>query len=521
VIPRASNGQFVSDLTQNDFQILEDGVPQQVASMVLVHGGRVFNILQPPAPSSSPPVEGLILPALRPRDPTASRIFIVLVDDLHFTAIETPYVRALLKKVVGNLFHEGDMFAMFSTGPSSLEIPLSYDRVLLEEGISRVAGHGMSYRDIMDGRDGSLGPQGLRHNAHVAFKTAFELLGNLEKVRDRRKALILVSNGYDFDPFPEGRRGTDQVFGGRYGSPWADPDRGDRFLQLERQGNRFADGDLAAEMAALNERAPLDLRVNMVRSNRESVLARLRADGFDAKPTPFARSGVRLVDARQIDAHPLYRDGLIEIQDEGSQIVAALVGAQAGERIIDYCAGAGGKALALAAVMGDHGEIIACDTSSARLRKMAPRLARAGVKIVHPRSMEEAGVQGKFDRVLLDVPCSGIGAWRRRPEARWLLSEDKLIEYNDLQDDLLVKGAMITAKNGALVYATCSVLKSEGEDRIASFLERVPGFEVVDADQIWPKLLDGVRPDQGSFVNLSPATSGTDGFFVAVLRNTT
>ena len=251
VIPRASNGQFVSDLTQNDFQILEDGVPQQVASMVLVHGGRVFNILQPPAPSSPPPVEGLILPAPRPRDPTASRIFIVLVDDLHFTAIETPYVRALLKKVVGGLFHEGDMFAMFSTGPSSLEIPLSYDRVLLEEAISRVAGHGMSYRDIMDGRDGSLGPQGLRHNAHVAFKTAFELLGNLEKVRDRRKALILVSNGYDFDPFPEGRRGTDQVFGGRYGSPWADPDRGDRFLQLERQGNRFADGDLAAEMAAL------------------------------------------------------------------------------------------------------------------------------------------------------------------------------------------------------------------------------------------------------------------------------
>lgn len=279
--------------------------------------------------------------------------------------------------------------------------------------------------------------------------------------------------------------------------------------------------NLAAEMAALNERAPLDLRVNTARSNRESILARLRADGFNAEPTPFARSGVRLVDARQIDAHPLYRDGLLEIQDEGSQIVAALVGAQAGERIIDYCAGAGGKALALAAVMGDHGEIIACDTSSARLRKMAPRLARAGVNIVHPRSMEEAGVQGKFDRVLLDVPCSGIGAWRRRPEARWHLAEEKLIEYNDLQDDLLVKGATITAKNGALVYATCSVLRSEGEDRIASFLERVPGFEVVDADQIWPELLDGVRPDQGPFVNLSPAASATDGFFVAVLRNTT
>lgn len=250
VIPRAANGQFVSDLTEEDFQILEDGVQQQIASVVLVHGGRVFNVLQPTAASSPPAVEGLILPRPRPRDPTAGRIFILLVDDLHFTAIETPYVRALLKKVVGNLFHEGDMFAMFSTGPSSIEIPLSYDRVLLQEAISKVAGHGMSYRDIMDGRDGSQGPQGVRHNAHVAFKTAYELLGNLDRVRDRRKALILVGNGYDFDPFPEGRRGTDQVFGGRYGSPWADPERGDRFL-LEQNGNRFADGDLAAEMASL------------------------------------------------------------------------------------------------------------------------------------------------------------------------------------------------------------------------------------------------------------------------------
>ena len=227
-----------------------------------------------------------------------------------------------------------------------------------------------------------------------------------------------------------------------------------------------------------------------------------------------------MVDARRIDAHPLYREGLIEIQDEGSQIVAALVGAQPGERIIDYCAGAGGKALALAATMGDHGEIIACDMSSARLRNIAPRVARAGAKIVKPRSVEDAGASGKADRVLLDVPCSGTGAWRRRPEVRWLISEEKLQEYNELQDNILVKGAELTPKNGTLVYATCSVLRAEGEDRIASFLDRAPSFEVVDADKLWPKLLEGVRPDQGPFVNLSPATSGTDGFFVAVLRNT-
>lgn len=253
VIPRAANGQFQADLSAEDFQVLEDGVPQQIASMVLVHGGRVFNVVQPPAaaPPAAAALEGLILPKAKPADATAGRIFIVVVDDLHFTAIETPHVRALLKKVVSSLFHPGDMFAMFSTGPSSVEIPVSYDRALLESAISKVAGHGMSYRDIMEGRDGAQGPQGLRFNAHVAFRTAYELLGNLERIRDRRKALILVSNGYDFDPFPQGRAGKDQVFGGRYGSPWVDPERGDRFLALEEQNNRFADGDLASELAAL------------------------------------------------------------------------------------------------------------------------------------------------------------------------------------------------------------------------------------------------------------------------------
>ena len=261
VIPRSAGGQFVPDLAAEDFQILEDGVPQQIASVVLVHGGRVFSVLQPPTSAAPASPEGLILPKARPTGNTAGRIFVLVVDDLHFTAIETPHVRALLKKVVKNLFHPGDMFAMFSTGPSSVEIPVSYDRAVLENAISKVAGHGMSYRDIMEGRDGSQGPQGLRHNAHVAFKTAYELLGNLEHVRDRRKTLILVSNGYDFDPFPQGRTGTDQVFGGRYGSPLVDPERGDRFLLLEQQNNRFTDGDLASELSALTGAAN---RVNAV-----------------------------------------------------------------------------------------------------------------------------------------------------------------------------------------------------------------------------------------------------------------
>ena len=250
VIPRGQNGRFVSDLVADDFQVLEDAVPQKVASLVLVHGGRVFNLAMPAAPATASP-DGLVLPAPRTTADAGGRVFVLIVDDLHFTATETPVVRALLRKVITRLFHDGDMVAMFSTGPSSIEIPVSYDRKLLESAVSKVSGHGMSYRDIMDARDGSQGPQGLRYQAHVAFKTAYELLGNLERVRNRRKALILISKGYDFDPFPAGRTGTDQVFGGRYGSPWVNPDNGDRFLALEQANNRFADADLASEVAAV------------------------------------------------------------------------------------------------------------------------------------------------------------------------------------------------------------------------------------------------------------------------------
>ena len=249
VIPRTGDGRFVADLGKDDFEIRDDGALQTVASLVLVHGGRVFNVLQPAAAANDQ--DGIILPSAARTDTTAGRIFIILIDDLHFTATDTPLVRALLKKVASTMLHEGDMFAVFSTGPSSIEVPMTYDRARLTEIISNVAGHGMSYRDIMDSHDGSQGPQGLRQNAHVAFSTAYQLMSGLEQVHNRRKAVILISNGYDFDPYPDGRKGTDQVSGGRYGTPWVDPSRGDRFLALEEEHNRFADADLSSELAAL------------------------------------------------------------------------------------------------------------------------------------------------------------------------------------------------------------------------------------------------------------------------------
>ena len=250
VIPRTDSGAFVSNLLTEDFEVREDGQRQTVSSLVLVHGGRVFNLAQPVAAAPAAP-EGLVLPPSRPPADTGGRVFVLIVDDLHFTATETPVVRALVRKIIARLFHDGDAVAMFSTGPSSIEMPVSYDRKLLDGAVSKVAGRGMSYRDIMDSRDGAQGPQGLRYNAHAALKTAYELLGNLEHVRNRRKALILVSNGYDFDPFPAGRTGADQVFGGRYGSPWVNPEQGNRFLALEQVHNRFADSDLASELAAI------------------------------------------------------------------------------------------------------------------------------------------------------------------------------------------------------------------------------------------------------------------------------
>jgi len=146
-------------------------------------------------------------------------------------------------------------------------------------------------------------------------------------------------------------------------------------------------------------------------------------------------------------------------------------------------------------------------------------LARAGVNNVRTCSLAEAEITlGEEDRVLLDVPCSGTGAWRRRPEARWRISQEKLHEYNKLQDDLLVKGSALTAPGGTLVYATCSVLQSEGADRVETFLRQTVGFELVDVDALWPSVLDGERPGQGPYVDLSPASTGTDGFFIAALR---
>lgn len=246
-IPRDSTGQFVADLQKDDFTVLEDGVEQVVASLTLVHGGRFFNLATPPP---APIEEGMVLPPARPVNDAAGRIFILYVDDLHLDFRNTPRIRDLFKKIATTLIHDGDMFSIVSTGPSSLSIDPTYDHKRLDEAIKKISGSGLKPADILEGSQGAQGPSEVRYRAHVAFSTAFDLMRQLEQIQNRRKAFIYVSNGYDFDPFPQGRIQAQQSLYG-YGAGSDQYGMG----QMQRQGQQFADADLARELADLTRAA--------------------------------------------------------------------------------------------------------------------------------------------------------------------------------------------------------------------------------------------------------------------------
>ena len=254
VIVRDRDGVFMPDLTRDDFRILEDGVEQEIVSLVLVHGGRVYNQFQPPEPVQ----EGIILPASRPANTTAGRIFIVFVDDLHLEVSATPKIRQVFQKIYETLVHEGDLFGIISTGPSSLSFDMTYDRSVLNDAMERIIGDGLSIRDLLVAQAGNSGPTEVAYRAHVAFKTARSVLRNLEQVTNRRKVFIYLSNGYDLNPFAESRaeRRNEVLYQGLLGG--LDPDDAgladpalDPFEQELRQGEVFADADLNAELAEL------------------------------------------------------------------------------------------------------------------------------------------------------------------------------------------------------------------------------------------------------------------------------
>ncbi len=247
-IARNGQDQFVADLTKRDFEVYEDGVKQEITGLTLVHGGRVHNLAAPPAPSAQ---EGIILPPSRPKNDTAGRIFLIIVDDLHLDFRNTGRIRDLFKKISRTLIHEGDMFSIVSTGPSSLAIDPTYDRKILDEAIKKITGSGLKPADIIQGSDGAQGPSEVRYRANVAFSTAYDMLSQMEKINNRRKAVIWVSNGYDFNPFAESRLGEDPVFGGRFGQTREEG----RQQQGQFSGQQFSDADLARELAEVTRTA--------------------------------------------------------------------------------------------------------------------------------------------------------------------------------------------------------------------------------------------------------------------------
>jgi 16S rRNA (cytosine967-C5)-methyltransferase len=284
---------------------------------------------------------------------------------------------------------------------------------------------------------------------------------------------------------------------------------------------------LETELQALSQTAPVDLRVNTLKSTREEVQSMLMNDRIEVEPTPLSPLGLRLMSRARLGGTHAFKRGLFEVQDEGSQLIAQLTGVQPGMTVVDYCAGAGGKTLALAAALGGEngprGRLIACDVSRYRMDRMAPRLKRAGATMVRRQvvtARDDSWVKANkemADRVLADVPCTGTGAWRRNLDAKWRFRPDDLEHLIDTQRLIIAQAASLVAPQGRLVYATCSLLREENEEQIDWLLQNVPGFQLLPIQEVWAETIGGPPPNEGDFLRLSPASTGTDGFFCAVL----
>ncbi|TPI35223.1 RsmB/NOP family class I SAM-dependent RNA methyltransferase [Mesorhizobium sp. B3-2-1] len=284
------------------------------------------------------------------------------------------------------------------------------------------------------------------------------------------------------------------------------------------------------EGAALATRPPLDIRVNTLQADRAKVLAELEQTGASA--ARIAPHGIRIPpidgDGRHpnVQAEPAFQKGWFEVQDEGSQIAAALAGATAGMQVLDFCAGAGGKTLALSAAMDNHGQIFAHDAEKARLAPIFDRIRRSENRNVQvaTKPAELAPLVGHMDIVLVDAPCTGSGTWRRRPDAKWRLTQRQLDARKSEQAKILDAAKVYVKPGGLLVYVTCSVFDEENGQQVAAFRERSSGFAPVDHRALWDGRFPGhqaaARIGAGGDISLSPALSGTDGFYFCALRRT-
>ena len=322
-----------------------------------------------------------------------------------------------------------------------------------------------------------------------------------------------------------------------------------------RLRDRFGE-DFAAELEQLNGRAPFDLRVNLGKAGISAVEAVLKADGMDYHPGKWAKTALVLVDNPRIEGWDIYKNGLVEIQDEAAQLAVELCDIKPGQQVMDLCAGAGGKTLAAAAYMENHGQIYAYDNNARRLRDLKPRAKRANARIIQGRHLDTAGgkrqkilsvhidykggasdasggnssrsgsdgssphqiKKGRMDRVMLDVPCSGSGVWRRNPELKWRLDAEKLAQYCRIQQNLLIEGWQFVKQGGRLIYMTCSLFDDENEGQVTAFLKTTENARLVPYTDIYRQGGLKTLSSLPECLALSPASHGTDGFFIAILE---
>jgi 16S rRNA (cytosine967-C5)-methyltransferase len=324
-------------------------------------------------------------------------------------------------------------------------------------------------------------------------------------------AALFTGGGYGPAPLTEEEQ---RIIGA---APAAPPDwvTGEYPQALEDELRRAFGDTIAQEMEAFQHRAPADIRVNTLKARRDAVIAALNEDGVACAPTPYAPHGIRITgEAGNLSKSALFESGAFEFQDEAAQIASHLCGAAPGMRILDLAAGAGGKSLAFAAAMNNDGEILACDTRGEALFELEKRASRAGVTIIKTLPLDHGQPSGLFDAVFVDAPCSGTGTWRRQPELRWRLTAERLAYLVGVQDMLLDQAAGLVRPGGRLFYATCSVLPSENQDRVAAFRARHPGFALDNLAESWPR---NPPPGLGQDFRASPARTGTDGFYCAGL----
>lgn len=282
----------------------------------------------------------------------------------------------------------------------------------------------------------------------------------------------------------------------------------------------WSDGQILNFGRSTASPAPLDLRVNIFKAKRDKVLTRLQSEGLRCEATAHSPWGIRLHDKSALMRHPLFLDGSVEVQDEGSQLLALLTGARRSEIIVDFCAGAGGKTLALGAAMHNTGRLYAFDTAEKRLAKLKPRMVRAGLTNIHPQRIDgetDPGLNrlaGKADRVLVDAPCSGLGTLRRNPDLKYRQSPERIAALAEQQADILTAAARLVRPGGRLIYATCSILAAENERQAERFHAQHPDWILLPASELLPGLPQIISGSP--YLQLDTATHHTDGFFAAV-----